>query len=162
MFYTCLQVGLLNFTLFEDSPEFFASYKLMNEKNHRIYSDKIQLYVLDLTQIDMATAEDKTNGLDYWARLFTATTWEEIHMLAKKKPIIEKASETVFKLSKEEEVRLQCQAREDYYKTQNDFHSYYKKQLAEKDSALAEKDSALAEKDAIIAELKKKLENLGN
>ncbi len=159
------QIGLLNFTLFEEAPEFFASYKIMNEKSHKIYSDKFQLYVLDLTQIEMATSEDKAHALDYWAKLFTAKTWEEIHMLAKEKPVIQDASETVYKLSKEEEVRLQCQAREAYYRAQHAFHGYYKNQLAEKDEALAEKDEVIAEKelelsqkDNVIADLKRQLE----
>ena len=30
----------------------------MNVKNHRIYSDKSKLSVVDLTQIEMATEED--------------------------------------------------------------------------------------------------------
>ncbi|MBQ7149034.1 MAG: hypothetical protein IJR96_09815 [Pseudobutyrivibrio sp.] len=73
-------------------------------------------------------------------------------MLAKEKPVIQDASETVYKLSEEEEVRLQCQAREAYYRAQHAFHGYYKNQLAEKDEALAEKDEALAEKDEALAE----------
>ncbi|WP_170832676.1 PD-(D/E)XK nuclease family transposase [Butyrivibrio sp. INlla16] len=50
---TAYQIGLLNFTLFETHPEFYASYKMMNEKSHQIYSDKLQLRVLDLTQNDV-------------------------------------------------------------------------------------------------------------
>ena len=56
-----IQIGLLNFTLFPDSPEFFANYYMANTKNtknHKIYSDKLRLSVLDLTQGDLATKED--------------------------------------------------------------------------------------------------------
>lgn len=52
---TAIQIGLLDFTLFEEYPEFYVTYKLLNVKNHHLYSDKLQLSVLDLTQIDMAT-----------------------------------------------------------------------------------------------------------
>lgn len=54
----------------------------VNEKNYRIYSDKFRLSVLDLTQIDLATAEDRAYRIDRWAALFKATTWEELKMLA--------------------------------------------------------------------------------
>ncbi|SDB07502.1 conserved hypothetical protein (putative transposase or invertase) [Pseudobutyrivibrio sp. YE44] len=153
------QIGLLNFTLFKDHPSFFSTYKMMDVKDHYIYSDKLHLSVLDLTQIDNATAEDTANGLVYWAKLFSATSWEEIHMLAKEKPIVEQAANTVYSLTEEEKIRLQCEAREDFYKSQNDFHNYYKNKLAEKDNELAEKDTELAEKDRIIQELQKALED---
>lgn len=40
------QIGLLNFTLFPKYPEFYSIYRFMNIKNHIIYSDKIQLFVV--------------------------------------------------------------------------------------------------------------------
>ena len=70
-------IGFLNFTLFPEYPEFYATYKLINEKNMYIYSDKFSISVVDLTQIEMATEEDKQYGIGLWARVFTATTWEE-------------------------------------------------------------------------------------
>lgn len=79
-----IQIGFLDFTLFPDHPEFFATYNFLNVKNYSLYSDKIQLSVLDLTCIHLATEEDKFYQIDYWASLFKATTWEEIKMLASK------------------------------------------------------------------------------
>lgn len=149
------QIGFLNFTLFENAPEFYASYKLLNVKNHREYSDKLQIKVLDLTQVELATEEDKLHKIDYWAKLFKATSWEEIHMLTENKPIINEAAKTVVKLTAEEQIRLQCEAREDFLKTQNDVHYYY-------NTKLAEKDATIAEKDALIAELQKKLAEKNN
>ena len=61
-----IQIGLLNFTLFPDNPEFYATYYLMNEKNHHIYSDKFRLSVVDLTQINLATDEDRRYEIDRW------------------------------------------------------------------------------------------------
>lgn len=70
-----IQIGLLNFMLFPDNPEFYATYQLLNVKNYTLYSDKLRLCVLDLTQIDTATEEDRFYQLDCWAGLFRATTW---------------------------------------------------------------------------------------
>ena len=62
-----VQIGLLDYTLFPNAPEFYASYYLMNEKSHKIYSDKLRISVVDLTHIDLATDEDKLFGIDHWA-----------------------------------------------------------------------------------------------
>ena len=115
-----IQIGLLDFTLFPDYPEFYATYQLLNVKNYVKYSDKLSLHVIDLTHRDLATEEDKRYQIDCWAAFFKATTWEELRMLAKKNEAIAEAVETVYKLSEEEKIRLQCEAREDYYRRQRD------------------------------------------
>lgn len=38
-----IQIGLLDFTLFPEHPEFYSTYQFLNIKNHTIYSDKIRL-----------------------------------------------------------------------------------------------------------------------
>ncbi|MBQ8279925.1 MAG: Rpn family recombination-promoting nuclease/putative transposase [Roseburia sp.] len=43
-----IHIGILDFTLFPDSPEFYASYKLLNTKNHKVFNDKFILNVLSL------------------------------------------------------------------------------------------------------------------
>lgn len=143
-----IQIGLLNFTLFPEDPEFYATYQFLNVKNHMLYSDKLRLSVLDLTRIDLATEEDKSYHIDYWASLFKSTTWEEIKMLAQKDDVINDASSTIYQLTQEEKVRLQCEAREDYYRRQN----YVEEEFARKEAAIAEKDAAIAEKNAVLAE----------
>lgn len=150
------QIGLLNFTLFKNAPEFYATYKMMNIKNHLIYSDKLQINVLDLTQIELATDEDKSFKLDYWAKLFKAKTWEEAKMLAEKKPIINEACHTVYKLTQEEEIRMQCEAREDFYRTQAGVHNHYQKEIKQRDEIIAEKDKLISELQAKLAEVDKK------
>ena len=143
-----IQIGLLNFTLFPWNPEFYATYQFLNVKNHMLYSDKLRLSVVDLTRTDLATEEDRSYHIDYWASLFKSTTWEEIKMLAQKDDVIKDASHTIYQLTQEEKIRLQCEAREDYYRRQN----YVEEEFARKDAALAEKDTIIAEKDAALAE----------
>ena len=172
-----VQVCFLDFTLFSDKPEFFANYMFTNVKNYIIYSDKLRLSVVDLTQIDMATEEDKLRGLDYWARLFKATTWEEIKMLAQNNSFLAEAAETVYQLSAEESIRLQCEAREDYYKQQRYIQhkmdrlaqleereeeiakhcAQMETTLAEQEKAFAEQEKALAEQEKALAEQEKAL-----
>ncbi len=126
-----IQIGLLDFTLFENYPEFYATYQFLNVKNYTLYSDKLRLSVLDLTRVDLATKEDKQHQIDYWASLFKATTWEEIKMLAQKNEFISEASATIYQLSQEEKIRLQCEAREDFYRQQKDMQHVMKKLSSE-------------------------------
>jgi len=42
------------------------------------------LCVLSLNQIKLATDEDKKWHINEWARLFKATTWEKLKMIAEK------------------------------------------------------------------------------
>ena len=161
-----IQIGLLNYTLFSSHPEFYATYGLFNEKNHMLYSDKLRLSVLNLTRIDLATEEDKSYHIDYWASLFKSTTWEEIKMLAQKDDCIRDASDTIYQLSQEEEIRLQCEAREDYHRrlrrieTQHEEIEELSTRIAEKDAVIADMHKAVSEKDAHIAALTAELERL--
>ena len=102
----------MDFTLFPKYPEFYATYKMMNVKNHHIYTDKFVLSVVDLKHMELATQEDKEWKLDYWAALFKATTWEELKMLAQQSQILKEAVETVYDLTADEAIREQCKARE--------------------------------------------------
>lgn len=151
-----IQIGLLDFTLFPDRPEFYATYKLLNVKNYKIYSDKLRISVLDLTHTELATDKDKNWQLDRWAALFKSKTWEEIKMLAQDNEYIGDASATIYKLTREEEIRLQCEAREDYFRRQRSNKHLYEKVCQEKEAlekTVAEQGVALEEKDATIAEI---------
>ena len=149
---SAIQISLLNFPLFPEAPEFYATYMLLNVKNHTLYSDKLRLSVVDLTHTNLATEEDKQYHIDKWAALFRASTWEEIKMLAQNNEHIREASNTVYQLSHEEEVRLQCEAREDYYRLQRSKDREVEMAKAERDAAVAERDAAVAARDAVFAE----------
>ena len=151
-----IHIGFLNYTLFDDYPEFYANYKLMNVKNHHIYSDKLTLSVIDLSQIELATDEDREYHVDYWAKLFKATTWEEIRMLAAKDQYIDEASKSIFQLSAEEQISKRCFDRMIYYREKR----FYEKTIEEQKAELADKDTEIANKDAHIQALLSEIESL--
>ena len=124
-----IHIGFLDFTLFPEYPEFYSTYMLLNVKNNAVYSDKFKLSVVNLNQIELATEEDKKYHIDYWAKLFKATTWEEIKMLAAKNEYIQKASESLFELCAEDDIRRQCEAREDYYRLERTIQSEHQQLL---------------------------------
>jgi len=150
-----LHIGFLDFTLFPEHPEFVAEYKMMNTNpvHHNIFSDKFRISVVDLTQIERATEEDKQYDIDLWARVLTATTWEEIDMLAKDNEYLRETSNAMYELDQDRLIRQQCQAREDflYWERMKENRA---KRMEEK---IAEQEAELAVKDAQIAELLAKL-----
>lgn len=75
---------------------------------------KLLLNVLDLNQIHLATAEDISCGLQYWARLFKAQTWEELQMLASEYKDFEDITDTMQQALADKKTRMECEARERY------------------------------------------------
>ena len=153
-----IHIGILNYTLFKDAPEFYAKYELQNVKNQQTYTGKFALHGLDLTQIDKATAEDKHYAIDKWATLFKATTWEELHMITKNDKAMTEASKTLYEMNADQTIRDMCYFREHAIIEENYRNDLIKRQQAE----LVEKDSELAEKERIIAHLMAQLQAKDN
>lgn len=149
-----IHISFLDFTPFPEYPEFYASYQFMNEKNHHIYSDKLTLRVVDLRQIELATAEDQASGLEHWARLFKASTWEEIRMIAKKDENLLEATETLYTLNADELVRRQCEARADYYRLHNSINRRMEELLLEKENAVEENKKLNSEVETLNFEVR--------
>ena len=156
-----IHVGILNFSPFEDEPIFYSRNVLMDINKHRIYSDKFQVNVLELRQVELATEEDKKWNLDFWARLFKAETWEELRMIAKDNEYFTEASNTLCDLYADINVRERCRDREDYELQQKYMHDRIKQQdieLRQKDAMLEQKDAMLEQQQAMIEQLKRELE----
>ena len=158
-----IHIGFLDFTLFPEHPEFYATYMMMNVKNHHIFTDRSTLSVVNLKHMELATQEDREWKIDYWASLFKATTWEELKMLAEQNPVMGDAAETIYELTADEAIREQCKAREKQIKEMNTL--VRERELAERarDAAWQEKAAAirqLEEKDQRIAQLQQELQRL--
>ena len=157
-----IQIGILDFTLFPEYPEFFATYKLQNIKTGQLYSDKFTIHVLDLNHTDLATGEDVHYKIDYWAKLFKAKTWEDLRMLAKKDEIFEDAAHTIYEISQDDMIRMQIQAREDFNRDQRAYQHWVEEQnriqkqaLEKVQSDLAETKEALKVSNSSLAETKR-------
>lgn len=137
-----IHIGILDYTLFDDAPEFYAKNMLMNTKNHKVFNDKFVLNVLCLNQIRLATDEDKKWQIDKWATLFKARTWEEIRMVSENNEIFTSAAESLYRLAADNMIREQCRAREDYEAHERNIQ----RKLEEKDREIAELKRKLLEK----------------
>ena len=124
----------------------------METEKHYVYNENLMIGIVDLTKTELATEEDKHDHIDERAKLFRAETWEEVNMLAAENANIAEAAKTVYELSQDERIRLQCQAREDYYKRQ----SGMTKRLAKQEKTIAEQNEQLSQKDRLINEQREK------
>ena len=157
------QIGILDFTLFPQRPEFFGTYKMMNVKNYHKYSDKFTIHVLDLTQIHLAVKEDKEYGLDKWARLFKALTWEDFKMISAGNKSMQEAGETLFALNGDDRIRDRCEAREDYRRTWDGVKQEIeelKSSNRKKDAEITELKSSNKNKDSLICSLEEQVATL--
>lgn len=142
-----IHIGFLDFTLHPKEPEFYATYKMLNVKNHLVYSDKFVLSVVNLNQIELATNEDKAYNIDFWARIFKAKTWEELKMFAKDNEYLQEAAESLYVANADEIVRQQCRAREDAERLQRTLerdNTILKKELANANTRIKELEAIIA------------------
>lgn len=169
-------IGILDFTLFENHPKFMAQYQILDVEDGYLYSDKLCIKVLDLTQLEKTKQEPETNKkLLKWASIFKAETLEELEQLASGEEVFENMVVTMKKLSEDEKIRMQCEAREDYERSLLTEYNAGKsegieqgiqqgiasergntekeRQRAEKESQRAEKESQRA--DALAAEVER-------
>ncbi len=138
-----VHIGLLDYTLFEDHPEFYAAYKLINIKNHRVYNDDLTLYVADLTRIDLATEEDKRYRIDSWARLMKASTWEELRMTASEDEALYEAAKALYYTCSDEEIRIRCLEREEYYQDLRNYERAIEQERSDREQERLEHEQDL-------------------
>jgi len=139
-----IHIGILDFDLFPDHPEFYSTYKLTNQKNSLIYNDNFTMAVLSLNQISAATDEDRRWQIDSWAKVFKAKTWEELKMAATT-TTLEKVADSIFVQNTDEQIRYAMFKKEEF-----EIHEAYMKR--ERERLQAESEAAKAENEAIKAE----------
>lgn len=152
---SAIHIGFLDFHLFPDSPEFHATFKILNIKNFHEYTNKFVLHVVDLECIHLATEEDKAYETDKWASFFKAKTWEELIMLADQMPSLQSSVETLYQLNTDEQIRETCDR---FIRAENRERGYknYIAKLTEENLKLSEEKSNQAEKitqlESLLAE----------
>ena len=165
-----IHIGFLDFHLFKDAPEFHAVYKLLNTKNMHSYTDKFSLHVIDLRHIELATEEDKAYQTDVWAAFFKAKTWEEMRMLAEKKPGLQSSVETLYQLNSDEKIRetldrfVRAQRREQGYldtiSEQQERISSQENTISEQQGRLSAQENTISSLEQEVAALRAELEAL--
>ena len=150
---TAIHIGILDFQLFEETePEFFSSYKLMNTKSHRVYSDKLQLFTLALPFIDHATETDKQFHRDMWGYFFKAETWEDLKIMENNYPIIGEAASIVYNAVNDKAIRDRIEARADYERRQR---TLQRQITSQKEIIASQKEEINSQKEEIASQKEK-------
>ena len=68
---------------------------------------------INLRATELASEEDRRNGLVLWARLFKAESWEELKMLAQENTVVDQTISSVWQLTQDRAIREQMQRREE-------------------------------------------------
>ena len=114
----------------------------------------------------MATDEDKFYGIDTWASLFKATTWEEIKMITDNNPSLNSTAEAIFMSTANQDILEQCRIREDnivHEKLQAERMKYLEnenKTLTNENQSLSNENQVLTEEKLLLNERVAKLEKL--
>ncbi len=108
-----IQISFTDFALFATGQQLCSTFGFVNLKNiSQVYSDKMLIMNVNLRAIASATEEDERFGIDKWAKVFKAETWEDIRMLAEKNKEIEQAASSIWQLTEDEKIREQIRRRE--------------------------------------------------
>ncbi len=119
-----IHIGILNFTPPGFPARFYTDYFFYHPNTGHKYSDKLAIYVLQLNQLDSEEEENCAPELYQWAQMFRAATWEELQMLAEKNEDMRKCVVEIKELTADERMRMECEAREDYYRRLLDASKY--------------------------------------
>ena len=139
--------------LIDAEPEFYARYKLLNVKNHKLYSNMLGINVLNLRYKDLATQEDIDDGLVYWAKLFMATTWEELASLVQGHDEVEEVADLILELNTDNQAKEIREGQRKYREQMATFQAL-QKQVEDDQKTIADKDATIAALQAEIERLK--------
>ncbi len=155
---TAIHIGILDYDLFpEDEAKFYTTYHLADDVTHKIYTGKFRLSVLYLNHVDKATEEDLAYHLDYWAKFFKATTWEDLKMLAEKSPTLKEATKTVYNTTADICAQTMLEAYEEYEKVYRTIKREAEEEVAQSREALAQCKATIAQQQERIAFLEAQL-----
>ncbi|WP_215700356.1 Rpn family recombination-promoting nuclease/putative transposase, partial [Clostridium sp. MCC353] len=100
----CIHIGILGFDL-PHADHYYSVIRLMDEKTHVIYSDKLSLRMLYLNQLDRTSKEENEEEVYKWAKLISAKDWKVLREMAEKNEYMKAAVEEMGKINSDQELR---------------------------------------------------------
>ena len=107
----CVSISILDFVLFENQPEFYSRFHILEDTRHFIYTDKMEFHVIELPKLAKDLRDD-SSGLELWAKFINAEKQEELAMIAKKDTYIQSAYDQLQIISQDKQKRMEYEARE--------------------------------------------------
>ena len=111
VFKKCVGISILNFVLFPKETEFYSCFHIQEDTRHFLYTDKMEFHVIELPKLPQELKEDSSDIL-LWAKFINAERKEEFDMIATKNTYIKSAYETLQVISRDDEKRMEYEARE--------------------------------------------------
>ena len=122
----CISISILDFTLFEDSEDFYSRFHIAEDIRHTFLTDKFEFHVIELPKLPKmgndGTGSDSTakkfkgdfyfEKLTLWAKFINAEKKEEFEMIAQKDKYIDSAYQRLQTISRDRQKRLEYEARE--------------------------------------------------
>ena len=99
-----LHVGILDFNYLK-SPGFYHRILLKDDTTGELYSSKFQFHVIELSKIATTKGKARKQDLYKWAKLISASTWEEIREESEGNHYMEKVRDEMIKMSQDESER---------------------------------------------------------
>ena len=78
------------------------------------YTRNFGIIIVQLKENENAEKPEIDSGLDKWAQLFLAETWEELQGMMKESEWMAETMYTLRNLTEDEKIRLECEARDRY------------------------------------------------
>ena len=100
----CIHVGILDFNYLK-SPGFYHRILLKDDTTGELYSSKFQFHVIELSKIATTKGKARKQDLYKWAKLISASTWEEIREDSEGNHYMEKVRDEMIKMSQDESER---------------------------------------------------------
>ena len=100
----CIHIGILNFNMMK-SPGYYHKVTLRDEKTNELYSRKFQFHMIELKKTKTTKGKARKHPLYRWARLISATTWEEVAQESAGNRYMERIQEEMVKMSQDERDR---------------------------------------------------------
>ena len=98
----CIHVGILNYL---KSPGFYHRILLQDDKTGELYSSKFQFHVIELSKLKSTKGKARKQELYRWAKLISASTWEEVREESEGNHYMEKVRDEMIKMSRDESER---------------------------------------------------------
>ena len=111
LFKKCVSISILDFKLFEQEPEFYSCFHILEDSRNFLYTDKMEFHVLELPKLPKELKEDSSD-IELWGKFINAERKEEFVMLAEKNTYIDSAYQHLQLISQDKEKRMEYEARE--------------------------------------------------
>ena len=100
----CIHIRILNFNMMK-SHGYYHKVTLRDEKTNELYSRKFQFHVIELSKLKSTKGKARKQELYRWAKLISASTWEEVREESEGNHYMEKVRDEMIKMSRDESER---------------------------------------------------------